>query len=627
MMGGYARNVSSERGYADSQWDARYRTPAYEVGARVHLNRTQHFMFEPAPLVVEVRGGSVAISGEQTRRSEVYRIDQPISLFFIKKFRRWDIVTSLSVLTQVSDIEEPRLEELAPGLLFIRFEPLDRRATSVLGNVIGRFRWGRVHLAAGVLSVPWLHLGDRDFKYEYQAHPQPYIGIDWRGTSSQVGGFTDAKRFSATYRQAIEGLTLGGQQPVQATVTYQTGLDRFSFNRVRVALTLPLSSYIESSIAYDRVWSGRDVLRRSDFEHWQKASILGDGQALNSTLPHQALQVGVRLVLQPKRSLWPLRLTSARLFQKHLFPAKRTFYTHNPVGVVEVYNTADDPVDVQLLVKTSGGVGSYRSEVVTIEAHRQKSIPFYLYLHGAPQTERIFPEQLEIAATVGEQTALLTTLPVTLYGPNAWPGHTWELKYFLTPEAPLIKQRAEQLYLRTRSQDATGVQTPFRHLQAFITALGAELSYVPDAVTTLLIDHVQYPEETLRKGSGDCEDLAVFLASSLMAVGIHTAVVDLRPRQGEPVLAPTAAPGAYGHVFLLVDTGIDAVLLDELGLNEFQGLTRSNATGINTIWIPLEPTVVDAGFARAFELGVQQYYEEVIVKGGVVAGNVQVYDF
>lgn len=119
----------------------------------------------------------------------------------------------------------------------------------------------------------------------------------------------------------------------------------------------------------------------------------------------------------------------------------------------------------------------------------------------------------------------------------------------------------------------------------------------------------------------------VFLASSLMAVGIQTTVVDVRPKIAENISFPTAEPGSVGHVFLLVDTGIAAEFMNELELSDLQGVTRKNAMGKNTIWIPIEATKLASGFAAAFQEGVRQYYREVIENDGVTKGLVHVYDF
>lgn len=614
--------------YAGARWEAAYQTPGMALGVRVFLNERQTFSFDPGDLVVEVRGGSVALAGELRRRFELYRINQPLALFFVKRFRRWELRTTVSLLTQTSNVEAPVLEEVTPGLFFLQLTPVDRERTSVLSNVVAGYRWRRIRVDAGVLALPWLHAGDRDFKFEYRPRAQPYLGLAWEGDVVQLGGFVDAKRFAATFDHTVQ-VVRPPAGPLQARLTFQTGLDRFVYNRIRARLTVPISRRLQGHLGFDRVWSGRNVIRRDDFERWQRASILGDGHLLNGSLPHQWVEAGLRLTLTPRPRPWPLAVSEAVPAQVHLFPAERDRYLREPVGLVTVRNTADAPVDVELFVTVRGGEARYRSGIYTLQAHEQKTLPFYLDLNRIAPPETPVTEQLAVSARVRGQEAVLATFSVTRYGVHAWSGHTTELAAFLQPEGPAVQQRARYLYRRIRPgvAEAEGPRARFGHLQRFLTALGTSLSYVPDATTTRLVDQVQYPGETLAAGGGDCEDLTVLLASSLMAVGIHTAVVDLRPRQPVPVVAPTADPGRYGHVFLLVDTGIEAAYLNELGLNEFQALTRTGATGAPTLWIPIEPTVLEQGFDEAFAVGVREYYEEVIVRDGMARGQVQVVDF
>jgi len=201
-----------------------------------------------------------------------------------------------------------------------------------------------------------------------------------------------------------------------------------------------------------------------------------------------------------------------------------------------------------------------------------------------------------------------------------------EIKF---PDDPAIRNHAKQLYLNAIANARTLTNPPdkFLCLQSFLEALGKAMRHIPDPTTTMTIDQVQYPVETLSKGGGDCEDLVVFLASSLMAVGMQAAVVDVRPKISDDISFPTAAPGTIGHVFLLVDTGFDVELMSALGLSDFQGLTRKNARGKNTIWLPLEATELSNGFSAAWQEGVRQYYREVIENDGMAKGLVHVYDF
>lgn len=622
FSGAYTRVSSADRGYLNAQVDAAYVAPGFGVGVRLHINRKQRFSFAAEPLVVEVREGVTVVAADDTTPPETYWINQPATVSWMKRFGRWDLATSWSVLRQGASRAQPRLVDAGADVFFVRFSTLDDRQTRILGNVIAQYHQGPWYLQGGMLSVPGLRWGDGQFDREYEPVPQPYVGLGWQAEALHLGGFVDAKRMSITYRQRFSRLRLGNVPPVESAFTYQRGLDTFAFDRLRFSLTVPVSRYFQGIVVLDKVWSDHRTIQERDFERWQAAGVFGDGQALYSMLPHDAAWAGLRLTI-PTRHPWPLQLVGANLYQEHLFLAKRTRYARDPVGVVEVRNTTPKPLEVQLRVEHRG-TELYRSEVVTLPAQATQSLPLFLYLPSTLTATSDVPVPFEVSAIIGAERKTLTQWPVTIYDPNAWSGRTWELKYFLTPAVDAVRQRAEQLYVRTRPASSETPTAQFEHLKAFLTALGKGVSYLPDATTTDHVDHVQYARETLHRGGGDCEDLTVLLASSLMAVGVHTAVVDLRPRRD---MSLRTASGAYGHVFLLVDTGIAATALEALGLTEFQSLTRMNSGGTPTLWIPLEPTVLDEGFERAFDVGVRQYYEAVILGDGMARGDVQVYDF
>jgi hypothetical protein len=142
----------------------------------------------------------------------------------------------------------------------------------------------------------------------------------------------------------------------------------------------------------------------------------------------------------------------------------------------------------------------------------------------------------------------------------------------------------------------------------------------------MFVDRVQYPTETMRVASGDCEDLVVYVASHLMAVGIQCALVDLKPVP-TGLRLPTAGERSIGHILLLANTGLQTEFASRLGLSEFEFVSRAVSGAPNTLWIPVETTVLNEGFEKAFREGVRQYYREVIERDGVRNGTVHVYDF
>ena len=99
-----------------------------------------------------------------------------------------------------------------------------------------------------------------------------------------------------------------------------------------------------------------------------------------------------------------------------------------------------------------------------------------------------------------------------------------------------------------------------------------------------IVDHIQYPAQTLISKAGDCDDLTVLYASLLENAGIATALVDYP-----------------GHIFLLFDTGI--------GRQESYKLPLENKRYVvygDRLWIPVEVTRVDRSFEAAWRAGLAE---------------------
>jgi tetratricopeptide (TPR) repeat protein len=93
------------------------------------------------------------------------------------------------------------------------------------------------------------------------------------------------------------------------------------------------------------------------------------------------------------------------------------------------------------------------------------------------------------------------------------------------------------------------------------------------------VDTVRFPRLTLYYRSGDCDDTSALLASMYEAAGLDTAIVT-----------------TPGHVLIAFDTKEP---VSNRWMFETSGTTVLSVDG--TLWIPVETTVVDRGFAVAWQ--------------------------
>ena len=126
-----------------------------------------------------------------------------------------------------------------------------------------------------------------------------------------------------------------------------------------------------------------------------------------------------------------------------------------------------------------------------------------------------------------EQVQYTRTVEVTVDVPkdNAWPKlpkmYTPMLERYVMPDDPSVRQVAEAL-------EAYGERWGYserRTAELVKRWVASNISYVSDSEVHGWGDYWQTPYETLRLGTGDCEDMAVLFASICGALGIGTVIV------------------------------------------------------------------------------------------------------
>jgi DNA-binding beta-propeller fold protein YncE/predicted negative regulator of RcsB-dependent stress response len=135
---------------------------------------------------------------------------------------------------------------------------------------------------------------------------------------------------------------------------------------------------------------------------------------------------------------------------------------------------------------------------------------------------------------------------------------------------------------------------PLLYASIFFDGLGVlGMTYIVDPSTPYQetsnnvdkVDYLQYPRETLKRKSGDCDDLVILTAAALESLGIRTKVLDIP-----------------GHMFMMFEVG----KVDALGTD-----THDNFFVIHddSVWVPLEATLVGKTFMEAWEEGSRKYYK------------------
>lgn len=303
-----------------------------------------------------------------------------------------------------------------------------------------------------------------------------------------------------------------------------------------------------------------------------------------------------------------------------IYPSAAEALAYRPVGRARVKNTSGKPIQARV----GFVVERYMDEPtetapVYISPGETLEIPFSAVFNDRLRgVERMVVSdgQVFVTATPAEAFDDRTKTPVLIHGRNAWSGDVYALRYFVTPDDPEVLRYSRDVLLQERSvlDSVPRELESFTRAQVLIGTFSGKLMSMADPRQSA--DYVQYPAETLRHRSGDCDDMTVLFSSLLSSIGISTSFVEVLP-PGEP---------ERNHIYLMFDTGLSPKFGHQISTNPKRFVVRRNKNGGETIWIPIETTVANRGFDAAWSKGAQQYFDDVELGLGVVKGWVKVID-
>jgi tetratricopeptide (TPR) repeat protein len=279
-----------------------------------------------------------------------------------------------------------------------------------------------------------------------------------------------------------------------------------------------------------------------------------------------------------------------------IFPARIRYYENNPVAhvAIKVGEQALRNVKVGVLIP---GLMNLPAEMMVDElaAGQKRDLSLNL-VFNVNEIMKIVSTGTEYGqATVsfnenGRVVERKLTVPVKIYEKNTM---DWDvlssLGGFVTYRDPVVNDFARKVVHIVQSP--TGSNPDLFNGMSLFTAMNAlGIAYVKDPVSSpglRLLDRVQYPVETLKSKSGDCDDLSALYAALISAVGIRAAVISYPD-----------------HVLVMFDTGIFEK--NRLALSADTTLTVGYQ---GTLWIPVETTMVGRGFVAAWRAASKEYHD------------------
>jgi|GEM_PF-1121150 len=285
-----------------------------------------------------------------------------------------------------------------------------------------------------------------------------------------------------------------------------------------------------------------------------------------------------------------------------VFSALYKYYAENSIGTVSVKNTTGSVIE---RIHASVQIRGYM-DYPTETRHRRNIAPgdsvslkvFAVFNNNILSISEDTPISVRIVVhyTVGGVKKTLTnSKSLTIFNRNAmtW-DRTEKLAAFITPRASAVKVTARSIAQKFRNSRLTFINQQLQTAMQLFAALGTYgMTYVQDPKTPFKtyssvknkIDFIQYPGETLRYRTGDCDDLTVLMAALLENLGIDTALVTVP-----------------GHIFLIFNTGVAASDSASVSLKKERLVIRGG-----TIWIPIETTLLGSSFIKAWAKGADEY--------------------
>lgn len=164
---------------------------------------------------------------------------------------------------------------------------------------------------------------------------------------------------------------------------------------------------------------------------------------------------------------------------------------------------------------------------------------------------------------------------------------------FVSSKDPAAMYFAKQVASIVSDNLRSGVPQNIQYAMGIFEALDQfGLSYVIDPTSAYSdkiggnsIDFLQFPYQTLMYRGGDCDDISILVCSLFEAVSINTAFITVP-----------------GHIYMAFDTGVS----EEDAPSQFSDLSQVIIRD-GKVWMPLEVTISDEGFNKAWRVGAREW--------------------
>lgn len=296
------------------------------------------------------------------------------------------------------------------------------------------------------------------------------------------------------------------------------------------------------------------------------------------------------------------------------FSAMQSYYVKNPIGTVTIENTERNPlteVDVLFFQKGFMDTATVAASIPELAPGESREVPLL-----ASFNEEVFTTE-GVTPLTGEVVVnyRLRGRPAEQRQPVSYDLHdktaiVWDddrkVGAFITPADSALRNYTSYIRQTLKDQTAPRFNEPVQlsmQIYAALTEIGMLYQVDPTSPftkvqeNTLLVDSVSLPRDTLKRITGDCDDLTVLYCSLLETVGIETGFITVP-----------------GHIYPAVNTGVETRDYAELHPDRTMTISIDGE-----LWLPIEITLLGSqNFMEAWIRGAElwQMYDKDVENRG-----------
>jgi hypothetical protein len=287
-----------------------------------------------------------------------------------------------------------------------------------------------------------------------------------------------------------------------------------------------------------------------------------------------------------------------------VFAAMQSYYVQHPIGTVTITNIESYAIaDIEVYFNQPGYMDSptLAAKIPSLKPGEARVVPLLAsYNAEVFLTAGVTPLNGEVRVKYRSRGRAAEQTQPVMYDLQDKSALVWDddrkVAAFITPQdgglvnyVSFVRRACEP-----ESVPAVNMQTSTA-MEVFEGLSEIHLLYQPDPVTpfaafhgsTTSVDSVSLPRDTLKRGTGDCDDLTVAYCSLLEAAGVETGFITIP-----------------GHIYAAFNTGVSG--RSASSLNPDSSMTL-NVDG--QLWIPVEITLIGKdSFMGAWRKGAAEYH-------------------